>query len=105
MKNIRIFLSENVHFLLVKFSVYLNGYVFVTIFTLSIWTDRPEQTLHVDPDQAAHTGSTLLDVLQRSCEEYYIIMELFSQIRHEKVWYEYSLEAPHYAFLMSTHNI
>ena len=29
MKNIRIFLSENVHFLVVKFSVYLNRHVFV----------------------------------------------------------------------------
>ena len=29
MKNIRIFLSENFHFLLVKFSVYLNRRVFV----------------------------------------------------------------------------
>ena len=30
MKNIRIFLSENFHFLLIKFSVCLNRYVFVT---------------------------------------------------------------------------
>ena len=29
MKNIRIFLSENFHFLVVKFSVYLNKHVFV----------------------------------------------------------------------------
>ena len=29
MKNIRIFLSENFHFLVVKFSVYLNRSVFV----------------------------------------------------------------------------
>ena len=29
MKNIRIFLSENVHFLVVKFSVYFNRRVFV----------------------------------------------------------------------------
>ena len=31
MKNIRIFLSENFHFLVVKFSVYLNRRVFVMI--------------------------------------------------------------------------
>ena len=31
MKNIRIFLSENFHFLVVKFSVYLNRHVFVMI--------------------------------------------------------------------------
>ena len=29
MKNIRVFLSENCHFLVVKFSVYLNRHVFV----------------------------------------------------------------------------
>ena len=29
MKNIRIFLSENFHFLVLKFSVYLNRHVFV----------------------------------------------------------------------------
>ena len=29
MKNIRFFLSEIFHFLIVKFSVYLNGHVFV----------------------------------------------------------------------------
>ena len=29
MKNIRIFLSENFHFLVIKFSVYLNRRVFV----------------------------------------------------------------------------
>ena len=29
MKNIRIFLPENFHFLVVKFSVYLNRHVFV----------------------------------------------------------------------------
>ena len=29
MKNIRLFLSENFHFLVVKFSVYLNRHVFV----------------------------------------------------------------------------
>ena len=29
MKNIRVFLSENFHFLVVKFSVYLNRHVFV----------------------------------------------------------------------------
>ena len=29
MKNIRIFLSENIHILVVKFSVYLNRHVFV----------------------------------------------------------------------------
>ena len=31
MKNIRIFLSENFHFLVVKISVYLNRYVFVML--------------------------------------------------------------------------
>ena len=33
MKNIRVFLSENFHFLVVKFSVYLNRRVFVMIDT------------------------------------------------------------------------
>ena len=32
MKNIRIFLSENFQFLVVKFSVYLNKHVFVMVF-------------------------------------------------------------------------
>ena len=32
MKNIRIFLSENFHFLVVKVSVYLNRHVFVMLF-------------------------------------------------------------------------
>ena len=31
MKNIRIFLSENAHFLVVKFSVYLSRHVFVML--------------------------------------------------------------------------
>ena len=31
MKNIRFFLSENFHFLVVKFSVYLNRHVFVML--------------------------------------------------------------------------
>ena len=31
MKNIRIFLSENFHFLVLKFSVYLNRHVFVML--------------------------------------------------------------------------
>ena len=35
MKNIRIFLSENFHFLVVKFSVYLNRHVFVKVFTFN----------------------------------------------------------------------
>ena len=35
MKNIRIFLSENFHFLMVKFSVYLNRRVFVMYFKMS----------------------------------------------------------------------
>ena len=30
MKKVQIFLSENFHFLVVKFSVYLNWYVFIT---------------------------------------------------------------------------
>ena len=34
MKNIGVFLSENFHFLEVKFSVYLNRHVFVMIRTL-----------------------------------------------------------------------
>ena len=40
MKNIRIFLSENFHFLVVKFSVYLNRSVFVMLsvaLILSVW--------------------------------------------------------------------
>ena len=36
MKNIRIFLSENAHFLVVKFSVYLNRHVFVMSVILNI---------------------------------------------------------------------
>ena len=36
MKNIRISLSENFHFLLVEFSVYLNRHVFVTTFYLQL---------------------------------------------------------------------
>ena len=35
MKNIRIFLSENFHFLVVKFSVYLNRNVFVMSATVA----------------------------------------------------------------------
>ena len=35
MKNIRFFFSENSHFLVVKFSVYLNRRVFVMIFSRS----------------------------------------------------------------------
>ena len=39
MKNIRIFLSENFHFLVVKFSVYLNRRVFVMrkVVTIRRW--------------------------------------------------------------------
>ena len=36
MKNIRVFLSENFHFLEVKFSVYLNRRVFVMLRTITI---------------------------------------------------------------------
>ena len=36
MKNIRIFLSENFHFLVVKFSVYLNRRVFVMCYIVYI---------------------------------------------------------------------
>ena len=36
MKNIRIFYSENVHFLVVKFSVYLNRRVFVMVCILGL---------------------------------------------------------------------
>ena len=39
MKNIRNFLSENFHFLVVKFSVYLNGQVFVMMIMKSLWVD------------------------------------------------------------------
>ena len=35
------FLSENFHFLVVKFSVYLNRHVFV-MFTIRIWKNRSE---------------------------------------------------------------
>ena len=38
MKNIRIFLSENVPFLIVKFSIYLNRRVFVMNQTIVIFT-------------------------------------------------------------------
>ena len=64
MKNIRLFLSKNFHFLVVKFSVHLNRHVFVmiilhtlntlhfvvffseshTVFTLSRGTYLPEHT-------------------------------------------------------------
>ena len=40
MKNIRVFLSENVHFLVVKFSIYLNRRVFV------MCNDGPDQYGH-----------------------------------------------------------
>ena len=36
MKNIRIYLSENFHFLVVKFSVYLNRHVFVMMLSVTI---------------------------------------------------------------------
>ena len=36
MKNIRIFISENFHFLVVKVSVYLNRRVFVMVFHFSL---------------------------------------------------------------------
>ena len=39
MKNIRVFLSENFHFLVVKFSSYLNRHVFVMNF-ISIMVDN-----------------------------------------------------------------
>ena len=43
MKNIRIFLSENFHFLVVKFSVYLNRHVFVMDTTLTILLSLPRR--------------------------------------------------------------
>ena len=43
MKNIRIFLSENFHFLVVKFSVYLNRRVFVML----RWTSFPEDEVYL----------------------------------------------------------
>ena len=41
MKNIRIFLPENFHFLVVKFSVYLNRHVFVMMI-LSMDSEGPD---------------------------------------------------------------
>ena len=38
MKNTRIFLSENFHFLVVNFSVYLNKHVFVMICKIEVMT-------------------------------------------------------------------
>ena len=35
-KNIRIFLSENFHFMVVKFSIYLNRRVFVMVSSFSV---------------------------------------------------------------------
>ena len=43
MKNIRIFLSENFHFLVVKFSVYLNRHVFVLEIFYSMTSMRINQ--------------------------------------------------------------
>ena len=42
MKNIRFFLAENFHFLVVKFSVYLNRRVFVMAFCFSAYSDSPD---------------------------------------------------------------
>ena len=46
MKNLRIFLSENFHFLVVKFSVYLNRCVFVMETSTKLIASLP-QGLHV----------------------------------------------------------
>ena len=40
MKNIRIFLSENFHFLVEKFSVYLNRLVFVMVRCIEEYLDK-----------------------------------------------------------------
>ena len=64
MKNIRIFLSESFHFLVVKFSVYLNRIVFVMKYVLILVLlkqDIPCLSC-VDPDQLASkpwSGSAL----------------------------------------------
>ena len=39
MKNVRIFLSENFHVLVVKFSVYLNRQVFVMLYHMSSFSE------------------------------------------------------------------
>ena len=48
MKNIRIFLSENFHFLVVKFSVYLNRHVFVMCRCINVICPLGTMYIHVD---------------------------------------------------------
>ena len=62
MKNIRLFLSENFHFLVVKFSVYLNRRVFVMCRIYSTYLDRQAWENNVDPDKLPQNAATDQDL-------------------------------------------
>ena len=55
MKNIRIFLSENFHLLVVKFSVYLYRHVFVMNESESVYFAHTRR--HLFLDLATHVGT------------------------------------------------
>ena len=61
MKNIRIFLSENFRFLVVKFSLYLNRHVFIMHLNYRNnhkLGDRQAWANSVDPDQIPHDAAS-----------------------------------------------
>ena len=73
MKNIRVFLSENLHILVAKFSVYLNRHVFVMIsfksspyckeakyFIFYIFIANNFHVMHVTPNRASTSILVLL---------------------------------------------
>ena len=62
MKNIRIFLSENLHFLVVKFSIYLNRRVFVMSNDLRISMVR-SKTAQVGTHRCNNVDSMLIQRL------------------------------------------
>ena len=65
MKNIRFFLSENFHFLVVKFSVYLNRHVFVMIlhnysFSYIFWSFMIEPIQSFENLYESHCGEPIV---------------------------------------------
>ena len=57
MINIRIFLSENFHFLLIKFSVHLNRHVFLMVVEKENKAVNSQRVNWNKGDQEAHTKS------------------------------------------------
>ena len=75
MKNIRIFYLKNCHFLVVKFSVYLNRHVFVMCFYIFL-------IIYLFVYLIIYLFATTYEQnLQRNCDLYFI-----SEISYEELW-------------------